>query len=71
MRQAMYRPLQYDYCYSAAPTTTDLLFSEYIEGSSNNKALEISNATGNTINLSYSVKKNKPTVLGHGVQDLP
>jgi hypothetical protein len=43
---------------AAAGTTTDLLFSEYIEGSSNNKALEISNATGNTINLSlYSVKK--------------
>jgi hypothetical protein len=43
---------------AAAATTTDLLFSEYIEGSSNNKALEISNATGNTINLSlYSVKK--------------
>jgi endonuclease I len=39
-------------------TTTELLFSEYIEGSSNNKALEISNATGVAINLSvYSVKK--------------
>ncbi|QIH39778.1 T9SS type A sorting domain-containing protein [Flavobacterium sp. Sr18] len=39
-------------------TTTDLLFSEYIEGSSNNKALEISNATGAAINLSiYSIKK--------------
>jgi hypothetical protein len=50
--------------------TTDLLFSEYIEGSSNNKALEISNATGNTlIYLYYSVKQT--TVLGHGVQDLP
>ena len=37
---------------------TDLLFSEYIEGSSNNKALEISNATGAAINLSiYSIKK--------------
>jgi endonuclease I/chitodextrinase len=37
---------------------TDLLFSEYIEGSSNNKALEISNATGNAVNLSaYIVKK--------------
>jgi len=43
---------------SATATTTDLLFSEYIEGSANNKALEISNATGNAINLSiYSVKK--------------
>jgi endonuclease I len=43
---------------ASAGTTTDLLFSEYIEGSSNNKALEISNTTGSTINLSiYSVKK--------------
>jgi endonuclease I/chitodextrinase len=39
-------------------TATDLLFSEYIEGSSNNKALEISNATGAAINLSaYVIKK--------------
>ncbi|MFV8326404.1 T9SS type A sorting domain-containing protein [Flavobacterium sp. ZS1P14] len=39
-------------------TATDLLFSEYIEGSSNNKALEISNATGTAISLSvYVVKK--------------
>lgn len=46
---------------TAAPggsTATDLLFSEYIEGSSNNKALEISNATNAAINLSiYSIKK--------------
>jgi predicted extracellular nuclease len=34
---------------SAAPT--DLFFSEYIEGSSNNKALEIYNGTGTGINL--------------------
>jgi endonuclease I len=39
-------------------TTSDLLFSEYIEGSSNNKALEILNATAAAINLSnYSIKK--------------
>ena len=39
-------------------TATDLLFSEYIEGSSNNKALEISNATGSAVNMSiYSIKK--------------
>ncbi|MFE3871054.1 endonuclease [Flavobacterium sp. ZS1P70] len=39
-------------------TATDLLFSEYIEGSSNNKALEISNATGTAVNMSiYSIKK--------------
>jgi len=43
---------------SAAATATELLFSEYIEGSSNNKALEIANLTGTAINLStYSIKK--------------
>lgn len=43
---------------SAAATATELLFSEYIEGSSNNKALEIANLTGAAINLSvYSIKK--------------
>lgn len=43
---------------TSSSTATDLLFSEYIEGSSNNKALEISNATGASINLSiYSIKK--------------
>jgi len=37
---------------------TDLYFSEYIEGSSNNKVLEITNATGNAVSLSgYVVKK--------------
>lgn len=35
----------------AAPPT-DLFFSEYIEGTSNNKALEIYNGTGTAINLS-------------------
>lgn len=42
---------------AAAPT--DLFFSEYIEGSSNNKALEIYNGTGSAINLGtggYSVQ---------------
>lgn len=39
-------------------TATDLLFSEYIEGSSNNKALEIANNTGSSVNLSvYTIKK--------------
>lgn len=39
-------------------TTTDLLISEYVEGSSNNKAIEIANFTGNTVDLSsYSLKK--------------
>lgn len=44
---------------AVAATPTDLFFSEYIEGSSNNKALEIYNGTGATINLAtggYSVQ---------------
>jgi uncharacterized protein len=36
---------------TAATKPTDLFFSEYIEGSSNNKALEIYNGTGNSVNL--------------------
>ena len=37
---------------------TDLIISEYIEGSSSNKSLEIANFTGTTIDLSkYSLKK--------------
>lgn len=32
-------------------TPTELFFSEYIEGSSNNKSLELYNGTGSTINL--------------------
>ncbi|OWP75736.1 endonuclease [Flavobacterium oreochromis] len=37
---------------------TDLYFSEYLEGSSNNKALEITNRTGTSVNLSaYVIKK--------------
>lgn len=38
---------------SMAQTPTDLFFSEYIEGSGNNKALEIYNPTKQTINLNY------------------
>ncbi len=37
---------------------TELYLSEYLEGSSNNKALEIANATGASVSLSiYSIKK--------------
>ncbi len=37
---------------------SDLMFSEYVEGSSNNKALEIANNTGAAVSLSiYTVKK--------------
>ncbi|MFD0992877.1 endonuclease [Tenacibaculum geojense] len=36
----------------------ELFISEYVEGSSNNKAIEIANFTGNTVNLSgYSLRK--------------
>jgi predicted extracellular nuclease len=44
---------------SAAAASTDLFFSEYIEGSGNNKALEIFNGTGAPIDLAaggYSVQ---------------
>jgi predicted extracellular nuclease len=36
---------------ASAATPTDLFFSEYIEGSSNNKALEIYNGTADTVDL--------------------
>ena len=43
---------------SASNSGVDLFFSEYVEGSSNNKALEIANATGQAIDLSaYSIKR--------------
>lgn len=43
---------------SGGGTATELLISEYVEGSSYNKAIEIANFTGNSINLSnYSIKK--------------
>ncbi|WP_075340854.1 endonuclease [Tenacibaculum agarivorans] len=39
-------------------TTTELIISEYVEGSSFNKAIEIANFTGSTVNLSgYSLQK--------------
>lgn len=43
---------------TSGTTAADLLFSEYIEGSSNNKALEIANLTGVPVSMSiYSIKK--------------
>jgi len=40
-------------------TATDLFFSEYVEGTSNNKALEIINLTGASVDLSiYTLKRN-------------
>jgi hypothetical protein len=44
--------------FSVAVNTSDLLISEYVEGSSNNKVLEIYNGTGATVNLAnYTLKK--------------
>lgn len=44
-------------CLCALPASAELYFSEYIEGSSNNKALEIYNSSANNINLSgYKVE---------------
>lgn len=43
---------------NSSGTATELLISEYVEGSSYNKAIEIANFTGNTVDLSgYSIKK--------------
>ena len=40
-------------------SANELFFSEYVEGSSNNKAIEIANVTSNPIDLSvYSVRRN-------------
>lgn len=42
---------------SGSTNTVDLFFSEYMEGSGTNKALEIANFTGATVNLSsYQIK---------------
>ncbi|MDD2799697.1 MAG: lamin tail domain-containing protein [Bacteroidales bacterium] len=42
----------------SGPSVSDLIISEYLEGTSNNKALEIYNGTGVSVDLSgYSLKK--------------
>ena len=44
---------------AAATGSSELFISEYIEGSSNNKAIEIANFTGSSVDLSiYSLKRN-------------
>jgi endonuclease I len=43
---------------------TELYFSEYLEGTSNNKALEITNATGSSKNLTYYVVKKQTNGAG-------
>ena len=43
---------------NATASRTDLYLSEYVEGSSNNKAIELKNETGTSISLTtYSIKK--------------
>jgi hypothetical protein len=44
------------------------MFLEYIEGSSNNKALEIANKTNAQLTSAYSIK-NKAMALERGVPD--
>lgn len=44
--------------FSSGSSSSDLMISEYVEGSSNNKAIEIVNLTGSTVNLSgYKLKR--------------
>lgn len=54
---------------NAAAQPTDLIISEYVEGSSNNKALEIFNGTGASVDLSqYSIRSGiNGAALGTGV----
>jgi endonuclease I len=57
------------YCNGSGPTPTtdDLFISEYIEGSSYNKAIELANTTGSSINmLGYSLKKQTNGAGGWG-----
>jgi len=50
-------PVCFGSCSSCAGGASDLLFSEYGEGSSNNKWLEVFNGTGSAVDLStYQVK---------------
>jgi predicted extracellular nuclease len=54
----------------ASAQSTELFFSEYVEGSSNNKALEIFNggsAAGLTINLTGTVAAGDVSVLAHAL----
>jgi PKD repeat protein len=58
---------------SASAQCSDLFFSEYIEGSSNNKAIEIYNPTSNAIDLSnYSIERfNNGGVTPSGTLNFP
>lgn len=55
------------YTKTAGINASDLFISEYIEGSSNNKAIEIFNGTGSDVDLSvYSIKKQSNGVGDFG-----
>jgi hypothetical protein len=60
--------------FASAQTPTDLFFSEYVEGSGNNKALEIYNPTKQTIDLSYyfvcRYSNGNPTYAEGGITHL-
>lgn len=50
--------LQVTTAAASGGTASELFFSEYVEGSANNKALEIANFTGATVDLSvYTIQK--------------
>jgi len=55
---------------SAAAAPTDLFFSEYIEGTSNNKALEIFNGTGAPVDLTAQGYKVQMFFNGSGTAGL-
>jgi len=62
---------------AASAQTNDLMMTEYVEGSGYNKAIEIFNGTGDTINLAgyalerYSNGGTTPTVIPLDAVDLP
>lgn len=61
------------YTMEAGGTSTDLFFSEYIEGGSNNKAIEIYNGTGAAVDLSdYEVYhyNNGSSIPTYTINDL-
>ena len=55
----------------AAPAIVELFFTEYIEGSSNNKVLEITNKTANAITLTPYVIKKQTNGAGVWSSGLP
>lgn len=59
-----------DYC-NIEPQIGELLISEYIEGTSYNKALEIANITNQSINLDYYILKRQTNGSGNWTSDFP